>query len=147
MTRLTTSMVAALVLTGCASVSPDGGFSAVQELTRERVGQTPISPRSGAQADSAKARVAELLTMPLTADSAVEIALLNNHDFQAGFAELGIAEADVVRAARRANPTFSVGRLRGGGSVELDRTILFDVLGLITMPLARQVAQQRFAQA
>ena len=55
MIRLTTSMLAALVSTGCASPSPDRGFSAVHGFTREHVGQTPISPRSGAQAGDAVA--------------------------------------------------------------------------------------------
>ncbi|KQV81166.1 TolC family protein [Rhizobacter sp. Root1221] len=146
MIRLTAMALASLVLAGCASFSQDGGFDTVAQLTRERVGQTPHYQRTGEQADSAKARVAELLAQPLTADSVVEIALLNNRDLQASYAELGIAESDLVRAGRLANPSFSFGRLSGGGLVEIDRAVLFDVLGLFTMPWARQVEQQRFEQ-
>jgi outer membrane protein TolC len=136
-----------LVLAGCASFSEDGGFTAVERLTKERVGQTPTYQRSGEQADAAKVRVAELLRQALTADSVVEIALLNNRDLQAAYAELGIAESDLVRAGRLANPSFSFGRLSGGGVAEIDRAVLFDVLGLFTMPLAKQVEQRRFEQA
>ncbi|HEX5683154.1 MAG TPA: TolC family protein [Ideonella sp.] len=145
--RLTAMALAGLSLAGCASFSPDGGFGPVERLTKDRIGQTPAYQRTGEQADAAKARVAELLKQPLTAGSAVEIALLNNRGLQAGYAELGIAEADLVRAGRLANPSFSFGRLSGGGVVEIERAVVFDVLALITMPLARQVEQQRFEQA
>lgn len=145
--RPTATALASLVLVGCASFSADGGFGNVGQLTQERIGQTPSYQRSPEQADSATARVAELLRQPLSADSAVQIALLNNRDLQAGYAELGIAESDLVRAGRLPNPSFSFGRLRGNGAVEIDRAVLFNVLGLFTMPLAKQVEQRRFEQA
>jgi len=147
MIRLTAAAIAALTLAGCASFSPDGGFDQVGQLARERVGQAPSYQRTAAQADAARSRVAELLQQPLTADGAVEIALLNNKDLQASYAELGIAEADLVRAGRLANPTFRFGRLSGNGATEIDRAVMFDVLGLFTMPIARQVEQRRFEQA
>lgn len=144
--RPTATALASLALAGCASFSPDGGFGTVAQLTQERIGQAPSYQRSGEQSGVAKARVTELLEQPLTADSAVEIALLNNRGLQANYAELGIAEADLIRAGRLANPSFSFGRLSGGGAVEIDRAVLFDVLGLLTMPLAQQVEQHRFGQ-
>ncbi len=147
MIRLTATALASLALAGCASLSQDGGFNAVEQLTKERVGQTPTYQRTGEQADSAKARVTELLKQALNADSVVEVALLNNRDLQAGYAELGIAESDLVRAGRLANPSFRFGRLSGGGAVEIDRAVLFDVLGLLTMPMAKQAEQRRFEQA
>ncbi|MEF7612344.1 TolC family protein [Aquincola sp. MAHUQ-54] len=148
MMRLTAAAAAALVLGGCASFSPDGGAGRLAELTKERVGQAPSYPRTASDVDSAQARVAELLKQPLTADSAVELAFLNNRGLQASFSELGIAESELVRAGRLRNPSFSFGRLReGGGVVEIDRAIMFDVLGLLTLPVAAQVEQRRFAQA
>ncbi len=147
MMRSTLAALAVLALSGCASLSRDGGFDAVEQLTRERVGTTPSYQRRQEQTDAAQARVAALLKQPLDADRAVEIALLNNRGLQARYAELGIAESDLVRAGRLANPSFSFGRLSGGGVVEIERAVLFDVLGLLTMPLARQVEQGRFEQA
>ena len=147
MIRLTAAALASLALAGCASFSQDGGFNAVAQLTKERVGQAPNYQRTTEQADSAKARVAQLLKQPLTADSAVEIALLNNRDLQASYAELGIAESDLVRAGRLANPSFRFGRLSNGSATEIDRAVIFDVLALFTMPLVRQVEQGRFEQA
>ena len=134
-------------MAGCASFSTDGGFNAVAQLTKERVGQTPNYQRTPEQVNSAKARVAELLKQSLTADSAVEIALLNNRDLQASYADLGIAESDLVRVGRLANPSFRFGRLSNGIATEIDRAVIFDVLGLLTMPLAKQAEQGRFEQA
>lgn len=146
--RRLTVFASALVLAGCASFSPDGGAGRVAELTKERTGQSPVLQRSPQEVDSAQARVAELLRTPLGPDGAVELALLNNRGLQASFSELGIAESDRVRAGRLRNPSFSFGKLReGGGVVEIDRAVMFDVLGLLTLPLASRVEQRRFDQA
>ena len=146
MMRLTTVAAAALVLSGCASFSPDGGAGKVSELTRERTGNAVSFQRSAADVDSAGARIGELLRQPLTAEAAVEVALLNNRGLQASFSELGIAEADRVRAGRLANPRLSFGRLSGAGVTEIDRGVMFDLLGLLTLPIASQVAQRQFEQ-
>jgi len=147
MMKLTAAATAALLLAGCASFSPDGGAGKVSELTRERTGQNVTFQRSTADVDSASTRVAELLKRPLTADSAVELALLNNRGLQASFSELGIAEADRVRAGRLANPTLSFGRLSGHGVTEIDRSVMFNLLGLLTLPVASEVAQRQLEQA
>ena len=138
---------AAVVLSGCASFSNDGGFGPVGDLTRERIGQAPSYQRTAQDADTAQARVKEVLAQPLTPESAVELAFLNNRGLQASFAELGIAESDLVRAGRLRNPVFAFGRLReGGGVVEIDRSVMFDVLGLLTMPVTRPMERRRFEQ-
>jgi outer membrane protein TolC len=141
------ALAAALLLAGCASFSADGGFGNVAELTKDRTGQTPTWQRSQAEVDSAQGRVRQLLAQPLTSDSAVELALLNNRGLQASLSELGIAESDLVRAGRLANPTFTFGHLRGGGITEIGRSVMFNIVGLLTMPVAKQVEQRRFEQA
>lgn len=147
MMRLAAITAGSLILAGCASFSPDGGFDRVSELTKERTGQPVAVQRTDRDRKLAQDRVAELLTQPLTSGSAVELALLNHRGLQAQLRELGIAEADYVRAGRLPNPIFSFGRLSGGGDVEIDRGVLFNVLGLLTMPAASQVGQRRFEQA
>ena len=147
MTRLTIIAAASLLLAGCASFSPDGGFGKVSQLTQERTGQGVALQRSPEDAQIAQNRVAELLQAALTADAAVEVALLNNRGLQAKFGDLGIAESELVRAGRLKNPSLSFGRMSGGGGIEIERTVLFDILGLLTMPMAKEVGQQRFEQA
>ena len=130
------------LLAGCASISPDGGVSRVNELTQPRVGLAV-----GKNNDDARARVQELLAQALSADSAVQIALLNNPRVQASLAELGIANADLAQAGTLRNPRFSFGRISGAGSVEIDRSVLFDLGGLLTLPMRKAIEQRRFEQA
>jgi outer membrane protein TolC len=89
--------------------------------------------------------VKELLGAPLTADAAVQVVLLNNRGLQAAYAELGIAEADLVQAGRLRNPGFTIGRSRRGESVEVEWSLMFDVLGLVTMPWRTGVERRRFS--
>jgi outer membrane protein TolC len=95
---------------------------------------------------AAEAGINTLLSAPLSSDSAVEIALLSNPRLRVAFADLGIAEADLVQAGRLRNPSFSFGRLAGNGEVEIDRAIIFDLSGLLSMPLRRAIEERRFAQ-
>jgi outer membrane protein TolC len=95
---------------------------------------------------AAEAGINTLLSAPLSSDSAVEIALLSNPRLRVAFADLGIAEADLVQAGRLRNPGFSFGRLAGNGEVEIDRAIIFDLSGLLSMPLRRAIEERRFTQ-
>jgi outer membrane protein TolC len=147
MIRLTVAAAAALVLAGCASFSPDGGMTKVSDLTKERTGQSVAIQRSPADNDVASKRVAELLGQPLSVDSAVELALLNNRGLQANLSDLGIAEADLVQAGRLKNPLFGFTRLAGGGALEIDRSVMFGVVDLLTLPAASNAARVRFEQA
>ncbi|WP_426208689.1 TolC family protein [Massilia sp. TWP1-3-3] len=130
-------LAALFALSGCASLSADGGQDGVRRLVHERAG--PAAP--------ARASVAALLAQPLSAENAVSIALLNNRGLQASYAELGIAEADLVQAGRLSNPAFTFGRLRGGDGVDIERKLMLPVIGLLTMPLTRALEQRRYEQA
>jgi len=148
MIRLTlTAAASAFALAGCASFSNDGGMNHVSSLTQERVGHGVAYQREENDALSARTRVSELLQAPLSGDGAVELALLNNRGLQARFGELGVSEAELVQAGRLRNPVVSLGRLAGGGALEVDRSVMFDILGLLTLPGRTQVARQRFEQA
>ncbi len=140
------ALAASALLAGCASFSEDGGFGPVRQMTQERTGQAPAWNRTAAEADETQARVADLLKAPLTADAAVEIALLNNRGLQAEFAALGIADADRVRAGRLPNPSFRFGHLSGGGDAEIDRGVMLSLVSLLTLPIASQVEQRRLEQ-
>jgi outer membrane protein TolC len=134
-------------LAGCVTFSEDGGFKDVGKAVAERGAGEAKWIRSPDEADSAAARVRELLAHPLTARAAVQIALLNNRGLQARYADLGIAEADLVQASRWSGPTFSFARLKRGDEVEREASVFFDVLGLITIPWSTRAQEQRFAAA
>jgi len=137
----------AALLAGCASLSPDGGLSSVEQAVAERTGAQAKWVRSEDEANSVRTRVKELLAKPLAAEDAVQIALINNPGLQAEYAGVGIAEADLVQASRWRGPTFSFARLRRGDEVEYERSVFFDVLGLITIPLSVRGERSRFEAA
>lgn len=140
--------VAALLLGGCATFSEDGGTRKVNDALGTR-GVTQQAPWIKNDADAARAgdQVRALLAQPLTVDNAVQIALLNNRGLQAGYAELGIAESDLVQAGRLRNPGFSFARKHRGDIVEYERAFIFDLTGLLTMPLRTQIEGERFRMA
>ncbi|HYM47491.1 MAG TPA: TolC family protein [Burkholderiaceae bacterium] len=139
-------LVASLALAGCATFSDDAGFGAVETVAKERLNKDVKWARDSAEQDSIQTQVGELLKKPLTADDAVQIALLNNRGLQATFAELGIAEADRVRAGRLPNPGFSYARLRRGDEVEIERGVHFNLAALIALPFASRIEGRRFEQ-
>ncbi len=140
-------LLPALLLGGCAGFSPDGGFGVVETTVRERTGQSAQWVRSEDEANSVRTRVKELLAQPLTAERAVQVALLNNPGLQAAYAEMGIAEADLVQASRWSGPKFSFARLRRGDELEYERSVFIDILGLVTIPLATKAQEKRFDAA
>jgi outer membrane protein TolC len=135
------------LLGGCVGFSPDGGFDAVGEAVKARTGREAVWVRSDKDTDSVRFRVRELLSQPLSAESAVQIALLNNPGLQASYADMGIAEADLVQASRWSGPTFSFARLRRGNETEIERSVFFNLLGLITIPLSTEMERKRYESA
>jgi len=142
--RAVIAWMAIVVLAGCRSLSDDAGFASVEDAVKQRTGASTKWARNDADADSVRGRVKELLAQPLGPTEAVQIALLNNPGLQASYAEVGIAEADLVQASRWRGPTFSYARLRRGGhETEIERGVFFDVLGLLTIPLSTRAGESR----
>ena len=139
--------VAALLLAGCAAFSPDGGMSVVADTAGREMAKDVAAIRTPEEAVAARKAVERLLRKPLTADAAVQVALLNNRGLQAAYNELGIAEARMVTASLPPNPAVSISRLAGGGGVELESKLVGDILALATLPARSETARKRFRQA
>jgi outer membrane protein TolC len=140
-----TLLAAAATLGGCAGFSGDGGLGPAQQAAQQRLGHKELLwARSDDERDRVEARVAELLRAPLSADAAVQIALLNHRGLQADFHELGISEAELVQASRLPNPGFSFGRFRAGDEREIERSFHFSLARVIAMPWLRDAARARF---
>ncbi|MEO5732067.1 MAG: TolC family protein [Rubrivivax sp.] len=142
--RLASLLLGTAVLAGCATFSDDGGFGAVEQATAKRLDKQVRWMRSDDDRKAGAERVQQLLAEPLTADSAVQVALLNNRGLQAEFAELGITEAEVVQAGRLPNPGFSYARLTRGSEIERERTIGFDLARLVALPWINRMEARRF---
>jgi outer membrane protein TolC len=141
--RVPIAAAALLLLGACVSLSDDAGFAKVQQAVKERTGADTKWTRSDGELDTVRGRVRELLAKPLGPSEAVQIALLNNPGLQASYAEVGIAEADLVQASRWRGPTLSFARLRRGEETEIERGVFFDVLGLLTIPLSTRASRSR----
>ena len=143
---LVVTVLAAATLSGCASFSNDGGFGPVEQSVKDRLGKELRWAKSDADQDLIDRRVAELLMTPLSVEDAVQVALLNNKGLQAAFFELGLSEADMVQAGRLPNPGFSFGRLKQGAEIGTERSIHFNLVRLLTLPMTQQIESRRFAQ-
>lgn len=130
--RRSAPLLTALLLAGCASLSPDGGLADVQQLSAGKTAGSHVTLSK--DSDAINSTVAELLKQPVTADAAVRIALLNNAALQGSLATLGISDAQRVQAGRAPNPHFSLGRFTEGNKLEIERVLRFDVVGLLMLP-------------
>ncbi len=146
--RLACGLLLLVVLGGCAAFDPRAGFSEVREEVQGRAGQR-IEWNLGTTVDAQAAQALRgLLEQALTADSAVRIALLNNRSLQALYADLGVAQADLVQAGLLRNPLFEAGaRFPVGGAAALEFGVALDFLKVFMIPLRRRVAAARFEDA
>jgi outer membrane protein TolC len=145
--RFSAAALAALFLGGCSTFSKDGGFDSVNAAVKARTGQDVTWVRDGKAEASVAGEVSKLLAEPIGPEQAVRIALLNNRGLQAAYADLGIAEADLVQAGRLVNPGFAYARLVRGDGLEIERFFIFNLMSLITMSSRVEIAELRFEQA
>lgn len=118
----------------------------VADQTGSILGKDAVKIRTEDDSAAAQARVSVLLAKPLTADAAVQVALLNNRALQAAYNELGVSEAEMVEASLLPAPTLSLARLTGA-ELELERQIVQNVLALLTLPRRREIAEDKFRAA
>jgi outer membrane protein, heavy metal efflux system len=144
------SLLAVLVLVNaCTSIAMNAGFDDVKTRV-EQNGNLKIFWNKGTELDrEASEKLKSLLEGKLTAEQAVQIALLNNRDLQALYSELGIAQADLVQAGLFRSPIFDAAVLfpvRGGGRPDLDLSVVINFLDVFYVPLRSRVAAVRFEE-
>src|SRR5262249_5093176 len=76
------------LLTACTCFSPEAGMGVVATVAQQELSKDAAAIRSPEEAEAAAATVRRLLNRTLTADAAVQIALLNNRGLQAAYDEL-----------------------------------------------------------
>ena len=89
-------LASAILLSACTWFSPDAGMGVVATIAQQELKKDVATIRSPEEAEAAAATVRRLLDRALTADAAVQIALLNNRGLQAAYDELAIADAERV---------------------------------------------------
>jgi len=133
------------MLAGCASAPKDAGFSSVQSTVSERSGMAVYWQPDAASLDMER----KALGHPLTANEAVQLALVQNPSLQASFDELGIARGDLITAGTLVNPVLE-GRVRfsdhtSGTNPEL--TLWLDLTDMVRHSKRKGAAQAQLDAA
>jgi cobalt-zinc-cadmium efflux system outer membrane protein len=143
--RLGLSVVAGtlilVILAGCASVQRDARFPEVRDAVAQRLGSNIAWNRDSEQDQRAQAAVRRLLQQELNAETAVQIALLNNRRLQAHYESLGIAQADLVEAGLLENPVFSVALYSGHAGTITEASVLQDFVGVVSLSARKKLGQ------
>ena len=95
-----------MLATGCATFDQRAGFSDVSTAVEARSGKRVVWNLSTELDAQVAQEVHALLQDTLTVDGAIQVALLNNRNLQALYADLGVAQADLVQAGLLRNPVF-----------------------------------------
>ena len=135
--------LALLLFTGCASTSPKPVFGDVARDVKARAGHDVKWNQGGDDDKEVDKAVDALLARPLTADAAVQVALLSSPALHAKLEELAIAQADLVQAGLLKNPVFSIGSTAWESehiNPNLFVAVEQDFLDIVTMPLRKRVA-------
>ena len=137
-------LTSAALFAACTSADATADRAAVHEAVLARANATAKAPDS----PLADADLQALLHQPLTAATAVQVTLLNNHRVRATYQRLGIAKADLVQAGLLRNPTFdvSIRQLEGGG-LDSQYGLPMFVLDLFWRPLRENLAAHEFTAA
>jgi outer membrane protein, heavy metal efflux system len=138
-------VVSASALAGCAHVDPNPAFADLARTVHLRTGKRVQWSRGSTEDAQAQSAVSSLLSRPLTADSAMQIALLNNRNLQASYEELGIAQADLVEAGLLRNPIFTFEKRFPGQALEAD--LLKEFIDILLLPLRKRIAAAQFEAA
>jgi outer membrane protein, heavy metal efflux system len=141
-TRSITLIFVFVILTGCTTIPKDLGRGDVAVIVNERGLSVETDPSK-----SREELVNVLTAKPLTAESAIRIALVNNPRLKMTYANLGIAAADVYEAGRIRNPIFSLTSLDSNASGERNLTtfgLITSFTDFITLPARKRSAEVEF---
>lgn len=123
-------------------------MSPVTDSIRLEIGRDAVKLSSAEETRRARERVQALLSEPLSEDTAVQIALLNNRGLQAAYNDLGISEAEYVQASLPPNPAIAVSRTFGtGGFSEFGFQLIGNLLKMATLPRRMEIAKREFEEA
>jgi cobalt-zinc-cadmium efflux system outer membrane protein len=121
-------------------------FQGVQQSVQECTGKTVRWEEDQAAHEQAVQDVRQLLRKPLTVETAVQIALLNNRSLQATFEEIGLSAADLIEAATIPNPKIDLAIRfpdKPPSGTYIDYGAALDFLSIIMIPLKKRVAKDQ----
>lgn len=154
--RLMSAIILPLIVAGCTTsgfAAKDAGFLATTDRVAAATGNQTVWVQNQQQAVVVRERVKALLARKMVdADTAVQVALLNNKGLQAAYADLGDSAADAWQTQLSVYPRLTVG-VAGLGTPglaayrALEGAITANILALATYQKNMNVADTRFRQA
>lgn len=134
-------------LLACASVKPREGFEPVSQDARARLGADLVWYDGGESPDEIAARTSALLSKPVTAASAVQVALLNNRSMQGTLQDLHISQADLVESGLLKNPLlFGDFRFSGQG-INFEFALVQNFVAALQIPMQKRIAEAQWEAA
>src|ERR1700722_15833257 len=144
------SSILAMTLPAGSAREKEEAFQDVQRSVQERSGKTVRWEEDQAAHEQALQESRQLLRKPLTVNTAVQIALLNNRSLQATFEEIGLSAADLLEAATIPNPKIDLSIRfpdQPPSGTYVDYGAAIDFLKIIMIPLKKQVAKDQLEAA
>jgi len=148
------TIIAAITLltlaSGCTRIAPQEAFEDVAFDVGNRINKR-IAWDTGSNDDlSARAAVKAMLSRQLSPSSAVQIALLNNRELQAAYADVGMAQTNLVQAGLLRNPIFDgavTWYADAGGTPNLAFGVAWSFIDLLKRPKRKAVARSALEEA
>lgn len=151
---------AALALSGCVTAldlatysARDAGFHNVALVTEDAVGKQAQWIQDPETAQELAEKVKALVDgKTIDADTAVQVALLNNRGLQAAYADVGLSAAEVWQQTMPPNPKLSIGVFGFGAPGfdvyrSLEGMIANNILALLTQKQRIEIADTNFQAA
>jgi outer membrane protein, heavy metal efflux system len=137
------------LLGGCASTARDNSLSGLEKSVADQSGYQVQWNSTMDDNGEVSEEVRKLLQKNLTADTAVQIALINNRRLQAAFEELGIARATFIQARLPENPVLdgTVRFLEDGEGEVINFALTESILQLLLMPSKKAFAGAKMEMA
>ncbi len=144
--RIIPNIAIVLLTVGCASVPTNGGFDQIKDQVSE-VGFTPPAwPGVSISEIEAQNRVQSLIERPLTEETAIELAMLNNRYLRAMYFELKTAAWEYKHKASLPNPFVSANVLEveDESVTNLSYSFGLEVLDILFLPRKVKIADKTF---
>ena len=138
-----------LAIAGCAGTNPKAAFHEVDDTATARTGASVHWLRQDSSNRPVTEIITPLLKTNLSAQSVVQIALLNNRSLQAAFEEIGISQADLAQASRLPNIEIAGSWRfpnRPPSAADIEYSAAGNLLDLLTLPVRKKIATRNLEQ-
>ncbi len=134
-------LVLILLLGGCAAFPERRGSAQIDTMLDRRGLPAPAWPLDGVARDTVP-----IPSEPLSIERALKLAWERSPRIRASYAELGIAQADVLEARRVFEPVVGYSRLgvHGGTGAQVTRSIAVAFADLLMLPARTRLARTEF---